>query len=69
MDSFLFLLFGGFLTYSILNKQGTTKEMVYLDFWNNYLLKNNVAEIVIKKDRRHETSAFAYRAEIKMRDD
>lgn len=35
-----------------------------MDFLNNYLLKNNVKQIIITKDRRHETSAFAYRADI-----
>ena len=33
-----------------------------MDFLNNYLLKNNVKEIVITKDRRSEM--FNYRAEI-----
>mmetsp|Transcript_22646 Transcript_22646/g.21821 ORF Transcript_22646/g.21821 Transcript_22646/m.21821 type:complete len:89 (-) Transcript_22646:1773-2039(-) len=38
------------------------KEIVYMDFLNNYLLKNNVKEISITKDRRSEV--FNYRAEI-----
>lgn len=33
-----------------------------MDFLNNYLLKNNVKEITITKDKRSE--AFSYRAEI-----
>ena len=33
-----------------------------MDFLNNYLLKNNVKEISITKDRRSEV--FNYRAEI-----
>ena len=38
------------------------QELVYMDFLNNYLLKNNVKEIIITKDRRSEV--FNYRAEI-----
>jgi hypothetical protein len=38
------------------------QELVYMDFLNNYLLKNNVKEIVITKDKRSES--FNYRAEI-----
>ena len=33
-----------------------------MDFLNNYLLKNNVKEVLITKDRRSES--FNYRAEI-----
>jgi hypothetical protein len=33
-----------------------------MDFLNNYLLKNNIKEITITKDRRSEV--FNYRAEI-----
>lgn len=38
------------------------QEIVYMDFLNNYLLKNQVKEINITKDRRSEV--FNYRAEI-----
>ena len=38
------------------------QEMVYKDFLNEYLLKNNVKEINITKDKRSEV--FNYRAEI-----
>jgi hypothetical protein len=43
------------------------QELVYMDFLNNYLLKNNVREIIITKDRRSEV--FNYRAEIITMDD
>ena len=33
-----------------------------MDFLNNYLLKNNIKEIIITKDRRSEV--FNYRAEV-----
>lgn len=33
-----------------------------MEFLNNYLLKNNVKEIIISKDRRSEV--FNYRAEV-----
>ena len=38
------------------------QELVYKDFLNEYLLKNNVKEITITKDKRSEV--FNYRAEI-----
>jgi hypothetical protein len=38
------------------------QELVYKDFLNDYLLKNNVKEINITKDKRSEV--FNYRAEI-----
>ena len=38
------------------------QEIVYMDFLNNYLLKNNIKEIIITKDRRSEV--FNYRAEV-----
>ena len=43
------------------------QELVYMDFLNNYLLKNNVKEIIITKDRRSEV--FNYRAEIRTMND
>lgn len=43
------------------------KELVYMEFLNEYLLKNNVKEIAITKDRRSET--FNYRAEILTKND
>jgi hypothetical protein len=38
------------------------QEKVFMDFLNNYLLKNNIKDIVIAKDRRSEV--FNYRAEV-----
>jgi len=38
------------------------QELVFKDFMNEYLLKNNVKEITITKDKRSEV--FNYRAEI-----
>jgi len=38
------------------------QELVYKDFLNDYLLKNNVKEIIITKDKRSEV--FNYRAEV-----
>ena len=51
-----------FATYYLLTYRKPMKEMVYMDFLNNYLLKNDVKEISITKDRRSEV--FNYRAEI-----
>lgn len=38
------------------------KEIVYMQFLNDYLLQNKIKEINISKDRR--TEVFNYRAEI-----
>jgi hypothetical protein len=48
--------------YFLITYRSPMKELVYMDFLNNYLLKNNVKEITISKDRRSEV--FNYRAEI-----
>jgi len=41
-------------------------ELIYMDFLNEYLLKNKVKEINITKDRR--STVFNYKAEIEMDD-
>ena len=38
------------------------KSLVYMDFVNNYLLKNDVKEIRITKDR--SVGSFSFRAEV-----
>ena len=45
-----------------MNYKPPMKELVYMDFLNNYLMKNLVKEINISKDRRSEV--FNHRAEI-----
>jgi len=50
--------------YYLMNYQTPLKELVQMDFINNYLLKNQVKEVVLTKDRRSES--FNYRAEIEM---
>ena len=42
------------------------KEIIYMDFLNNYLLQNRVKDIKISKDNRSEV--FNHRAEIEMVD-
>ena len=42
------------------------KELIYMEFLNNYLLQNRVKEIKITKDRSSEV--FNHRAEIEMVD-
>ncbi len=54
----------GFYLY---NYQTPMKEMIYMDFMNNYLIKNKVKSITLAKDRG--TSTFSYRAEIETYDD
>lgn len=52
--------------YFIVNYKAPMKELVYMDFLNNYLLQNRVKEIKITKDRHSEV--FNHRAEIEMVD-
>ena len=56
------MLLSGFAGYYLLTYRKPMQELVYMDFLNNYLLKNNVKEINISKDRRSEV--FNYRAEV-----
>lgn len=51
-----------FAGYFLLTYKKPMQEIVYMEFLNNYLLKNNIKEISITKDRRSEV--FNYRAEI-----
>lgn len=55
-------MLSGFAGYYLLTYRTPMQEIVYMDFLNNYLLKNNVKEINITKDRRSEV--FNYRAEV-----
>ena len=61
-EGFLALMLSGFAGYYLLTYRKPMQEIVYMDFLNNYLLKNNVKEINITKDRRSEV--FNYRAEV-----
>ena len=56
------LALAGCAGYYLLTYRKPMEELVYMDFLNNYLLKNNVKEITITKDKRSEV--FNYRAEI-----
>jgi hypothetical protein len=62
-ESFIIAIMAAFTTYYLITYRKPMKELIYMDFLNNYLLKNNVKEIHITKDRRSENS-FNYRAEI-----
>lgn len=52
--------------YYMVNYKAPMKEIIYMDFLNNYLLQNRVKEIKITKDRHSEV--FNHRAEIEMVD-
>ena len=52
-------LFGGIYAYSFSNP---SKELVYMEFVNDYLTKNRVKNITIIKDKRSDV--FNYRADI-----
>ena len=54
------------ITYYVVNHKTPLKELIYMDFLNNYLLQNRVKEIKITKDRLSEV--FNHRAEIEMVD-
>lgn len=56
-----------FTAYYLATYKKPLKELVYMDFLNNYLLKNNIKEIQISKDKR--TEVFNYRAEILTKQD
>jgi len=59
------LLAAGTLYY-IINHKKPMKEIIYMDFLNNYLIQNTVKDIKITKDRNSEV--FNHRAEIEMTD-
>ena len=61
-EGFLAVMLSGFAAYYLATYRKPLQELVYMDFLNNYLLKNNVKEINITKDRRSEV--FNYRAEV-----
>lgn len=61
-EGFIALLLAGSILYFVLTNRKPMQELVYKDFLNEYLLKNNVKEITITKDKRSEV--FNYRAEI-----
>ena len=61
-EGFLTILLAAAAGYYLLTYQRPMQELVYKDFLNEYLLKNNVKEINITKDKRSEV--FNYRAEI-----
>ena len=50
----------------LFNYKKPMKEIVYMEFLNDYLLQNKIAEINITKDRRSEV--FNFRAEITTHD-
>jgi hypothetical protein len=56
------VLASAFALYYVLSYKKPLKELVYMEFLNEYLIKNQIKEINISKDRRHES--FSYRADI-----
>lgn len=52
--------------YFVLNYKKPMKEVVYMQFLNDYLLKNQIKEISITKDKRSEV--FNFRAEFQTHD-
>jgi AFG3 family protein len=61
-ENIILVLMAMFASYYLLTYKRPMKELVYMDFLNNYLLKNDVKEISITKDKRSEV--FNHRAEI-----
>jgi CRISPR/Cas system-associated exonuclease Cas4 (RecB family) len=56
-------IFAGLATgYFLYNYKKPMNELIYMQFLNDYLLKNKIKEINITKDKRSEV--FNYRAEI-----
>lgn len=50
----------------VMNYRPPKKELVMMDFMNNYLMQNKVKEIKISKDRNSEV--FNHRADIELND-
>jgi len=48
--------------YYVFNYKSPMKEIVFMEFYNDYITKNIISEINITKDRRSEV--FNFRAEI-----
>lgn len=65
-DGWLALFATACMLYYISTYKKPVPELVYMDFLNNYLLKNQIKEIKISKDRRSEV--FNHRADIEMID-
>lgn len=65
-DRWLALFATACMLYYITSYKKPVPELVYMDFLNNYLLKNQIKEIKISKDRRSEV--FNHRADIEMID-
>ena len=61
-EAFLTLLIAIVCGYLAVTSEAPRKEIVFMNFLNDYLLKNQVSEIKISKDRRSEV--FNHRAEI-----
>jgi AFG3 family protein len=61
-EGFVSLLVAGLALYYVLTYKKPMQELVYKDFLNDHLLKSNIKEITITKDKRSEV--FNYRAEI-----
>jgi hypothetical protein len=56
----------GFLGWA--SYQKPLPELLYSEFYNDYLTKNQVKEISIKKDKNQQNTVFNHRAEITMVD-
>lgn len=65
-ESWLGLLVGLAAGYYAYNYKAPMKEVVYMEFLNDYLLKGVISEINITKDKRSEV--FNFRAEFKTQD-
>jgi hypothetical protein len=60
------VLFSAICLWIATNYRPPKKELVMMDFMNNYLMQNKVKEIMISKDRNSEV--FNHRAEIELND-
>jgi len=65
-EGFLALLLAFATGYYLFNYKRPMKEVVYMQFLNDYLLKNQIKEITITKDKRSEV--FNFRAEFTAHD-
>lgn len=66
-----YMMFAAFLalcTLGLINFKKPMPEILYSEFYNDYLIKNQVKEIAIKKDSGSKSTVFNHRAEITMND-
>lgn len=66
-ENWFLVLFGLLGSYYLATYEKPAKEITYMECVNDYITKNNVKQVIIKKDKRSD--AFSFKAEIIPMDD